>query len=80
VIGGLIEEGGNVKKSGVPLLSRIPLLGSLFGYHDYGKSKSELMLLLTPHVISDSYQSNAVTREFKERVDTIRRELEIKPK
>ena len=27
VIGGLIEESGNIKKSGVPLLSRIPLLG-----------------------------------------------------
>jgi general secretion pathway protein D len=80
VIGGLIEESGRVNKSGVPLLSKIPLLGSLFGYHDYGKTKTELMLLLTPHVISDTYQSNAVTREFKERVDTIRRELERKTK
>jgi general secretion pathway protein D len=80
VIGGLIEEKVDVKKSGVPLLSRIPLLGSLFGYHDNLNSKSELMLLLTPHVISDSYQSNAVTREFRERVDTIRRELERKIK
>ncbi len=43
-------------------------------------TKSELMLLLTPHVISDIDQSNAVTREFKERVDTIRRELERKMK
>jgi len=74
VIGGLIGETGNVKKSGVPYISRIPLLGALFGYHDYGTTRAELMLLLTPHVISDTYQSNAITREFKERVDGIRRE------
>ena len=78
VIGGLIEEGGTNKKSGVPLLSRIPLLGALFGYHDYGNSRAELMLLLTPHVISDTYQSNAVTREFKEKISTIRKELDKK--
>ncbi|HSB06661.1 MAG TPA: type II and III secretion system protein, partial [Thermodesulfobacteriota bacterium] len=78
VIGGLIEEGGTNKKSGVPLLSRIPLLGALFGYHDYGNTRGELMMLLTPHVISDSYQSNATTREFKEKIDTIRKELDKK--
>jgi general secretion pathway protein D len=80
VIGGLIEEGGGSTKSGVPFFSRIPILGALFGYQGYTTKKTELMLLLTPHVISDINQSNAVTREFRERVDSIRIELEQKTK
>jgi general secretion pathway protein D len=76
VIGGLIEESKKADKSGVPFFSRIPLLGSLFGYHDYGKKKTELVLLMTPHVVTDLAQSNAVTQEFREKVETIKKELE----
>lgn len=75
VIGGMIEDSKTANKSGVPLLSKIPLLGALFGYHDYGNKKTEFLLLLTPHIITDMNQSNVVTREFREKVDTIRREL-----
>ena len=78
VIGGLIEESKDTTSSGVPLLSKIPLLGSLFGFQKYDKKKTELVVLLTPHVITDLGQSNAVTREFREKVETIRKNLEKK--
>ena len=80
VIGGLIEDSKNVTKSGIPLLSKIPLLGALFGYQTYEKTKTELILLMTPHIITDHIQSDAVTREFKEKVEGIRKELEEKEK
>ena len=80
VIGGMIEDTKNVSKSGIPLISKIPLLGGLFGNQSYDKKRSELMLLLTPHVIADMDQSSAVTRDFKEKVEGIRRELEKKEK
>jgi len=76
VIGGLIEESKADNQSGVPWFSKIPILGALFGYQSYEKTKKELMLLLTPHVITDINQSNAVTRELKEKVNTIRKDLE----
>jgi general secretion pathway protein D len=78
VIGGLIEESKNVVKSGVPLLSKIPLLGALFGYQTYDKARTELILMMTPHVISDLFQSNVVTQEFREKVETIKKEMEKK--
>lgn len=78
VIGGLIEESGDTKKSGVPLFSKIPILGALFGYQEYSKKKTELILLLTPRVITDIQQSNAITQEFRRKVEVIRKELEIK--
>jgi len=80
VIGGLIQDSKDVTKSGIPLLSRIPILGALFGSHEYLTGKTELILLMTPHIITDQLQSEAVTREFREKVDAIRRELEKKKK
>jgi len=76
VIGGLIQDSKNVTKSGIPLLSRIPLLGALFGRQQYTTGKTELILLMTPHIITDQLQSDTVTREFREKVEGIRKELE----
>jgi general secretion pathway protein D len=76
VIGGLIEDSKNVTKSGIPFLSRIPIIGALFGKHVYTTGKTELILLMIPHIITDHIQSNAVTREFREKVEGIKKELE----
>lgn len=78
VIGGLIQDRKESSTSGVPFLSKIPILGGLFGYQTWGLKKTETVLLMTPHVITDLEQSNAVTREFNEKVGAIRRELERK--
>jgi general secretion pathway protein D len=80
VIGGLIEETRETNKSGIPLLSKIPLLGALFGYQSYVKKKNELLVLMTPHVISNLDQSNAVTQEFKDKIEGIKKELKEKEK
>lgn len=54
VIGGLIyeEDSKNVKK--IPLLGDIPGIGFFFRSVDNTKSKQELVLLITPHIIKDS--------------------------
>ena len=80
VIGGLIQDSKNVTRSGIPLLSRIPLLGALFGTQEYITDKTELILLMTPHIITDQLQSDTVTREFRNKVEGIRKELEKKKK
>jgi len=80
VIGGLIQESKTTGSAGVPFLSRIPVLGALFGYQNYQKNRQELMLLLTPRVITDIDQSNSITREFKQKLDSLRRDVDIKVK
>ncbi|MBP1714256.1 MAG: type secretion system protein GspD, partial [Deltaproteobacteria bacterium] len=77
VIGGLLDDTKNVKKSGVPFLSKIPILGALFGYHQYEDRGTETILMLTPHVITDLIESNRVTQEFREKVGAIKKELEV---
>jgi general secretion pathway protein D len=75
VIGGLIEDTKQRNKSGVPFLSKIPILGALFGFHDLQDKKTELILMMTPHIITDQTQSKSVTEEFRDKVEGIKKEL-----
>ncbi len=76
VIGGLIEESKEKISKGIPFLSKIPVLGGFFGTQEYDKKKTELIILMTPHIISDQVQSKSVTEEFKEKLESIKKELE----
>ena len=51
VIGGLMQDTVNDKSQGVPFLSNIPILGSLFRYEDDTREKSELIIFIRPIVI-----------------------------
>jgi len=51
VIGGLIESEGNNSDKGVPILSKIPFIGRLFGVADKSNSRRELVILLKPVII-----------------------------
>jgi len=50
-LGGLIRERVSNTRSGIPLLSQIPVLGGVFGRTSRGGSRTELIILLTPTVI-----------------------------
>jgi type IV pilus assembly protein PilQ len=51
-IGGLIQESDMTTRSGIPILMRLPLLGGLFGSTTVSRRKSELIALLTPHIVA----------------------------
>jgi type II secretory pathway component GspD/PulD (secretin)/nucleoid-associated protein YgaU len=52
VIGGLMEDEDDYQLQGLPLLSRIPALGYLFGARQKTEGRRELVVLLTPHIWS----------------------------
>ena len=56
VIGGLIRDDLNDVESKVPLLGDIPLLGWLFKYKTKQKTKTNLLVFLTPHIIDNDRQ------------------------
>ena len=80
VIGGLIDDSKSDGSSGVPFLSKIPVLGALFGYQTKSVNATETILMMTPHVITDLHESNQVTQEFREKVQGIKKALEMKEK
>jgi general secretion pathway protein D len=80
VIGGMIEDSKNTTKTGVPFLSKIPILGALFGYHTNENISTETILVMTPHVITELQESNEVTKEFREKVQELKKEFEERGK
>lgn len=54
VIGGLIQEREEEITTKVPLLGDIPLLGWLFKYKSREKTKTNLLIFLTPHVVTEA--------------------------
>ncbi len=62
VIGGLMQDQIEKNKTGIPILSSIPLLGSLFSYQDDTYVKSELVIFIRPVVTKDA----SLTGDLKE--------------
>jgi general secretion pathway protein D len=74
-IGGIISETNGRSRSGVPLLSRIPGLGLLFGSTSRKTSRTELIALITPHVIEDIEQASELTDALKSTLKGLKKEL-----
>ena len=68
VLGGLIREDNTVTQAGIPGLRKMPLLGPLFGSQGVSKQRTELIVLITPHIISNLEEGARMTHEMKEKV------------
>lgn len=51
IIGGLLRDDKSKSKAGIPVLSDIPLLGALFTSYTTKKTKREILLSITPHIV-----------------------------
>jgi len=74
VMGGLIQETKGNANKGLPLLNRIPILGGLFGSETLTNDRSELVLFITPRVVSDSVDYSRVIEDLRrkmERLDSV---------
>jgi len=76
VIGGLISENRTETRSGLPILSRIPIIGYLFGSTSVTTRRTELLVMVTPHVIHSQEEADILTRQFQDKVRTIKKRLE----
>lgn len=75
-IGGIIAEDKTSDKTGIPYLMNIPVLGRLFRNTSDETRRTELIMLITPHVIRNRTEAAAVTEEFKSKLSTLRDDLE----
>lgn len=51
VLAGLVNDEDRRSASGIPGLASLPLVGRLFGVHNDNRSQTEVVLLITPHVL-----------------------------
>lgn len=54
VIGGMIQEGETKAVDKIPVLGDLPLIGTIFRSTNTKKSKSELIIMLTPQILVDT--------------------------
>jgi general secretion pathway protein D len=71
LLGGLMQEQVNATQNKVPLLGDIPLLGRLFRFDSVTRKKTNLLIMLTPHIIKEP--SDMVGRTL-EKADRLRKE------
>ncbi len=73
VLGGLATELTKTTDSKIPLLGDLPLIGWLFKNSKAQKKKSNMLVLITPHIIrSTTEHRNILSNKLKDRMDFIR--------
>lgn len=68
VLGGLIRENDTTGRSGVPLLSTLPVVGALFGNTANNSNRTELLVLLTPRALENDDALRSASAEMRERM------------
>lgn len=67
ILGGLSDRQRDVSQQGVPFLSSIPFVGGLFGRASRRMTETELFLFITPTIIADDAEAEAVTKPAQDR-------------
>ena len=65
VLGGLMSETQSISETKVPFIGDIPLLGELFKSKSKEKRKTELIVILTPKIVSTIEEASKITEDFK---------------
>lgn len=70
-LGGLFTTNKTIARNGIPILSQIPILGAVFGSHSTSETRTELIVLLKPHVLANDEDARAVTNELRDKLRTL---------
>ncbi|MGA9342084.1 MAG: type II secretion system secretin GspD [Rhodanobacteraceae bacterium] len=71
LLGGLIRDNDSTTDNGIPVLSSIPILGRLFGNTKRSHDRTELIVLITPQVITNSEEAREVTEEYQRKFQSL---------
>jgi general secretion pathway protein D len=70
---GIISEDNTTSSQGLPGLNRIPKVGFLFGQQSRARSRTELVLFITPHVIYDTNDLLEASDQVKNHMKKLRK-------
>jgi general secretion pathway protein D len=66
LLGGLISDKSDKTDSGVPWVSKIPILGNLFKSKSRGSVRTELMVMIIPYVVDNPAEGQAITKTIQD--------------
>ena len=67
-LAGLIRDNTSTGNQGIPWLKDVPILGLLAGNQDNGRQRTELLVLITPHVVHDQRDARELTEDMREQM------------
>jgi general secretion pathway protein D len=62
VLGGLITKTKSKEHHGVPVIDDIPVLNNFFRYDSEIEEKTELLIIMTPHIVKNQAEAEAIKR------------------
>jgi general secretion pathway protein D len=62
---GLISDNAAEGNGGLPFLKDIPIFGTLFSSQNNTRTRTELLVLITPHVVHDQRDARALTEDLR---------------
>ncbi len=80
VLGGLIQNKRTRIRVGIPWLSRIPILGYLFGSVQTTIEKTELLLLITPRAIGTALDAARITEQMRRVTPELEQSMRLAPR
>ncbi len=76
ILGGLMRDTVSSNTAGVPILSKLPLVGALFRSRHSFKEKTELLVFLTPRVIRTPAEAQRLSEQERNMLPAIPRSLD----
>ena len=70
-LGGLIRVDQTRSHSAVPGLADVPVVGALFGHRSDTVGRTELLVMITPHVVRNAAEAAAATEEIRRRIRSV---------
>ncbi len=65
-LAGLIQDSDSRQNQGIPWIKDIPLLGALVSQQANARTRTELLVLITPHVIHDQRDARSLTEDLRD--------------
>ena len=72
MLAGLIEDRGNDTVTGIPGLKDVPVFGALFGTTKKIRNKTELLITITPYIVSSREEGDRVAGSFQDSLQILR--------
>ncbi len=76
ILGGMMKTNVTNSEIGIPFLQDIPIIGNLFNSTTKSRTKTELIFLITTHVIYNREDADRITAEFSRKIAGVKKLIE----
>ncbi|PPU77962.1 type II secretion system protein GspD [Xanthomonas cucurbitae] len=72
MLAGLIDDSTSDGSDGLPILSKLPVVGALFGRKTQNKNRREVIVLITPSIVRNPQEARKLTDEYGQKFNAMR--------